>query len=244
MNAVLHPILAAFRLLGLAVLTFFTVLIALPCFYLSKQSRRVSYATAKTWGRLALFILNVHVHLEGQLPKDKVLLMPNHQTFVDVFLVLGFFPASIVAKKEIGDWPILKSAIALGRIILVDRRTLKGSLKGMQDIDQEIKSGGSVILFPEGTTYGHPLTGAFKSGSFKIAEDTKTPIIPVAIKYLSRDMAWRNESFMVHFFQCMGFWCTDVRMWFGAPIEGLPHKALLEATKFTIDQQLSSIVKS
>jgi len=231
---------AIIRLLLIAVLTILTVLIALPCFYVSGKARRVSYATARIWGRSALFLLNVRVKVLGERPHDKVLVMPNHQNYLDVFLVLAYYPASIVAKKEIGHWPVLRFAIQLGRIILVDRKSLKGALEAMHDIDQEIKSGGSVILFPEGTTYVGPLTKDFKSGSFKIAEETNTPIIPVAIKYLGRDLAWKNETFLKHFLLKMGHWRTDVDMWFGKAICQADTKTLMKATKQAIDQQLAT----
>jgi 1-acyl-sn-glycerol-3-phosphate acyltransferase len=96
-----------------------------------------------------------------------------------------------------------------------------------------------LVLFPEGTTHGGPLTKAFKSGSFKIAEETQTPIIPVAIKYLNHSMFWGHESFMIHFFQKAGFCRTNVEMYFGQPKSALPCKELLGQTKASIDQQLS-----
>lgn len=240
MKKIFRFILAFIRLVLVAMLTLLTVIIALPCFYLSGKTRKVSYATARSWGRAALFLLNVHVNIRGQRPKEKVLLMPNHQTFLDIFLVLGYYPSSIVAKKEIGNWPVLRFAIKLGRIILVDRKSLKGTLKAMRSIDKEIKSGGSVILFPEGGTHEGPLTKAFKPGSFKIAEETQTPIIPIAIRYLSRPMAWKNEAFFHHFMQKMGYWRTNVDMWFGPPISGEDCKGLLASTKAAIDEQLLS----
>lgn len=240
MGTILRASLAFIRLFLIAILTLITVAVALPILYLSGRSRRVSYATARIWSQSALFLLNVKVKILGTIPKEKIILMPNHQTFLDIFLVLGFYPSSIVAKKEIGQWPILRLAIDLGRIILVDRRSLKGALKAMHDIDKEIKSGGSVILFPEGTTYEGPLTKDFKPGSFKIAEETSTPIIPTAIKYTRRAMAWGKEPFLLHFFQKMGYWRTDVEVCFGEPIQNLPCKELLEKTKAAIDHQLSS----
>lgn len=239
MGRIFHPFIALIRLLLVGFLTLLTVVIALPFYYLSGKSRSVSYTTARCWGRSALFLLNVNVKLMGEIPKDRIILMPNHQTFLDIFLVLGYYPSSIVAKKEIGQWPVLRFAVALGRIILVDRKTLKGKLKTMRDIDREIHSGGSVILFPEGTTYEGPLTKRFQPGSFKIAEDTQTPIIPVAIKYLNRPMDWGKEAFLTHFFQKMGYWSTDVEMWFGQPIIGLTCKELQAQTKAAIDSQLS-----
>ena len=236
---VLRFFLAFVRLSLIVILTILTVVLALPCLYASGCSRKVSYATARSWGRAALFILNVKVKLLGKLPSEKVLVMPNHQSYIDIFLVLGYYPSSIVAKKEIGQWPILRSAIKLGRIILVDRSSLKGSVVTMHKIASEIKGGGSVILFPEGTTYYGPLTKNFKSGSFKIAEETKTPIVPVAIKYLNRDIAWRNESFFANFMKYMGYWNLKAEMWFGEQITQGDYKQLLDDTKAAIDKQLS-----
>ncbi len=239
MGTVFRSFLALIRLFFIAIHTTLTVLIFLPCLYLSGKSRKVSYTTAFYWGRIALFILNIHVKVLGDKPKEKVLLMPNHQTFLDIFLVLAYFPSSIVAKKEIGDWPVLKYTIALGRIILVDRKSLRGTIHAMHAIDNEIKGGGSVILFPEGTTYCGPLTKSFKAGSFKIAEETKTPIVPMVIKYVSRDMGWGDETFIKHFMHKMGYWRTNVDLWFGTPVSNGDHKELLSQTKEAIDGQLS-----
>ena len=233
-------IIAFIRLLLVAVLSLVTLIIALPCLYISGKSRKVSYATACAWGRSALFILNVRVKVLGNKPKDRVLLMPNHQSFLDIFLVLGYYPSSIVAKKEIADWPFLMFAIDLGRVILVDRGRVIGAVKAMRDIQAEVQSGGSVILFPEGVIYEGPLTKTFKPGSFKIAEDSKTPIVPVAIKYLDRDLAWRDESFMTNFFENMGYCTTNVDMWFGEPIADKPYKELKEDTQLAIDTQLKT----
>lgn len=240
MGKIFRSALALIRILLISIWTILTVLIFLPILYLSKKARKVSYATAFTWGRVALFILNVRVKVLGSKPKEKILLMPNHQTFLDIFLVLGYYPSSIVAKKEIGDWPVLKYTIALGRIILVDRKSLRGTIHAMHAIDKEIKSGGSVILFPEGTTNNSgTLTKSFKPGSFKIAEETGTPIIPMAIKYVSRDMSWGDESFLMHFIQKMGYWRTNVDLWFGEPVTGGDYKELMVRVKTAIDGQLS-----
>lgn len=233
-------IVAFTRLLLVGILTLLILIVAIPCLYISGKSRKVSYTTARVWGRSALFLLNVKVNVLGQKPSERVLLMPNHQSFLDIFLVLGYYPSSIVAKKEIGDWPLLKFAVDLGRVILVDRARVIGAVKAMRDIQAEIQSGGSVILFPEGTTYEGPLTKAFKPGSFKIAEDSNTPIVPVAIKYLSRDVAWRDEAFLVNFFNCMGYYSTHVDMWFGEPVANKPFKELKEETQLAIDTQLKT----
>ncbi len=240
MSFLFRYILAFIRLFLVALVTIFTLLLALPCFYAFGRTRSVSYVTAQIWAKFALCILNVRVRVLGNIPQDKVLLMPNHQSFLDVFIILAYYPSSIVAKKEIAKWPVLKYAIALGRIILVDRNSLSGALHVTKSIDKEVKSGGSVILFPEGTTSPGPLTIAFKAGSFKIAANSNTPIAPVAIQYLNHHMAWGNETFLHNFFMKMGYARINVELWFGDLIVSDSYIDLRLKTKEAIDKQLST----
>jgi len=53
--------------------------------------------------------------------------MANHRSYIDIFLVFSRYPASIVAKKELGKWPIIGWSVRLARMILVDRNS-KSSL--------------------------------------------------------------------------------------------------------------------
>ena len=60
---------------------------------------------------------------------------------------------------------------------------MKAALKTIISGAEELKSGVSIFIFPEGTRNSDPdrIILPFKDGSFKMAQKAKCPVIPVAI---------------------------------------------------------------
>lgn len=231
--------IATLRLVSLIVLTLLVVVLGALVYFCSWGTYWSSILVLKSWGRGCLLILNVKAHKTGVPENRGVIIMPNHRGYIDVFLVLAYAPASIVAKNELSKWPIIGSATKLGRMIMVDRNKMKSRIETMRKIEYEINKGGAVILFPEGTTYPGPLTGPFQTGSFRIAAQTRTPVIPVAINYKDAKDAWvGNKLFATHFYEQMGKWKTEVDIWFGTPILEDSHISCMQKTKEAIDQKL------
>ena len=117
------------------------------------------------------------------LENEPFVVISNHQSFVDIPLLLGYFPKSIgfVAKKEIRNWLIFNFWMDRAQCVFLDRKNPKRALSSMKEAMKSIKNGNSIVIFPEGTRSSNGEVGEFKKGSFKLATSTKVPIIPVAI---------------------------------------------------------------
>ena len=91
-------------------------------------------------------------------------------------------PFSVVMKKEVQDIPFLKQVFACMKAIAIDREDIRQSMKVIQQVTKEVKSGRNYLIFAEGTRSkrGNKL-GEFKGGSFKSAMKAQCPIIPVAL---------------------------------------------------------------
>jgi 1-acyl-sn-glycerol-3-phosphate acyltransferase len=101
------------------------------------------------------------------------------------------------------------------------------------------------MLFPEGTSFKGPLTQPFKNGSFKIAADTKIPVIPMAIHYRDEDDAWvGNDTLLGHFFRQMGKPVTKVYIKYGTPVLSPDYKQTQQQTREQIDMMLQQIIDS
>jgi len=232
-------LMAGLRLITVSIVSLLFLILSLIFWVLSGFHTAVSRFFVRYWASLMLWVLNVKVTVSGQIPSKRVILMPNHRGYLDIFIILARFPESIVAKKELGKWPVIGQAVKIARLILVDRTNMKSMLETMRKINAEILSGGSIILFPEGTTFKGPLTKSFKPGSFKIAAETKTPVIPAAINFHDPEDAWVGDNyFILHFFRQMGKWTTYADLWFGEPILEPDYHKCLELTQQAIDHQL------
>ena len=235
----MRQILATVRLVVLFVGSLVLVIVGLILLFICFGSPAISRFITRNWARFSLFVLNVKVHFSGQTPERRVILMANHRSYIDIFLTFSRYPASIVAKKELGRWPIVGWSVRLARMILVDRSSKSSLIATMRAIKAEIDKGGGVIIFPEGGIKAETLTAPFKHGSFKIAQTTGTPIAPAAINYHDSKVFWGDESFLTNFYRQMGKWRTDVDFWIGKPITAESDAELMEAVKQTIDGKLT-----
>ena len=125
------------------------------------------------------------VNVEGidNIPEGAVLFVSNHPSLFDIAMFLGYIPrpAGFIAKAEISKIPILKRWMLEYNCIFLDRSNLRQSAKAINEGIAKLKSGISMIIFPEGTRSRGREMLEFKHGSFKLATKAKVPIVPVTM---------------------------------------------------------------
>ncbi|MCR5726151.1 MAG: 1-acyl-sn-glycerol-3-phosphate acyltransferase [Lachnospiraceae bacterium] len=117
------------------------------------------------------------------VPKDRpVLYVSNHRSYADTPLgyinVVG--TTGFIAKKEIKKFPILSLWMKNMTCLFLDRDDMRQGLKTILTAIDNVKDGYSVFIMPEGTRNHNEEMLPFKEGSFKVAEKSGCPIIPVA----------------------------------------------------------------
>ena len=136
--------------------------------------------------KLVLIVAGVKVTVKGveNIPKDRACLFTsNHRSYVDVPLGYTTLPGitGFVAKKEIKKVPFLSWWMTNVNCLFIDRENLRQSLKVITTAIDKVKNGISIFIMPEGTRNHSEELLPFKEGSFKIAEKSGCPVIPVAI---------------------------------------------------------------
>ena len=119
-----------------------------------------------------------------KIPKDKaVLYVANHLGFFDVLLLAPKLPAitGYVAKQSFKKIPVMAQCMKLTHSFFLDRDDIKQGLKVILAAIEQVKSGISVFIFPEGTRSRDGKMAEFKEGSMKIATKSGCPIVPIAI---------------------------------------------------------------
>ncbi|WP_340111168.1 lysophospholipid acyltransferase family protein [Maribellus mangrovi] len=234
--------LAFIRLVLLLLLTSYIVITGALWYKLFGFSRKLQRWMQGNWGKAAMFICGITLN-KYQLPKSSnFILMPNHRSYIDIFIVTALTPSAMVGKTEIGKWPFVGMAVKASNSILVDRNNTSSLLQTMAKIKNSVSQGIPVTLFPEGTTFKGPLTKHFKNGSFKIAADTKIPVIPMAIEFKDKNDAWvEDDTFVGHFFRQLGKPVTRANVDFGEPISSDNYQVLQEQVKEKIDLMLEAL---
>lgn len=129
-----------------------------------------------------------HVGLE-QIPADgPALIVCNHVSYVDALLLAGAVrrPIRFIMYKPIYEIPVLHFIFRTGRAIPICSKAKdpEGYEKAFQDIEQGLKGGDLLCIFPEGQLTKDGEIQPFKAGIEKILERTPVPVIPMALRGL------------------------------------------------------------
>lgn len=137
--------------------------------------------------RVCLFLAGASVTVIGEenVPKDvPVLYIGNHRSYFDILITYIRVPrpTGYIAKKEMLRYPLLSNWMKNLHCLFLDRKDIKQGLKTILTAIEKVKSGISICIFPEGTRNRvNDTFMEFHEGSFKIAEKTGCPIIPMSI---------------------------------------------------------------
>ena len=122
---------------------------------------------------------------EENIPDEPVLFIGNHRSYFDILITYSRCKhlTGYVAKKEMLRYPLLRDWMKRLYCLFLDRDNPKEGLKTILQAIDYIKSGISICIFPEGTRNdGEELSILpFHSGSFKIAEKSGCPIVPISM---------------------------------------------------------------
>ncbi len=108
----------------------------------------------------------------------------NHQSNADFLIAIKLIRkgARGVAKKELQKMPIIGQMLQASGTIFLDRADKEKSIEAMKPAIESLKTGTSVVIFPEGTrSYDYTL-GKFKKGAFHLAMQAGVPLVPIILK--------------------------------------------------------------
>jgi 1-acyl-sn-glycerol-3-phosphate acyltransferase len=137
------------------------------------------------WSLLSLWLCRIKVDVHGaeHIPANgNYIIVSNHASFFDIPAIMSIFPnARIMFKKELSYIPLWGWALRLGFHIMVDRGRSIEAMKSLDRAVGDIKAGGSVLLFAEGTRSRDGRLQPFKRGAFQMAARTGVPILPIIL---------------------------------------------------------------
>lgn len=159
----------------------------------------VSLRYGQVWAHYMLRALSVHVERQGYVPGERVLVVANHRSYIDIPVLLAALPCAFLAKREVRGWPLFGRAAARIHTVFVQRECRESRRAARLGAGELLSQGVSFAAFPEGTTSGGPGLKSFHRGLFELAEERGFPVLPVAICYSAPEDAFIDDSeFLPH----------------------------------------------
>jgi len=143
------------------------------------------------WSARLLGICRVRVERQDGAPTlAHALVVANHVSWLDIFVINAALPCRFVAKAEIRAWPVGGWLAAQAGTVFIargNRRELRHIFKGIVDaLDRRQR----VAFFPEGTTASQGALLPFHANLFEAAIDAGVPVQPHALAYVDAAGGW------------------------------------------------------
>jgi 1-acyl-sn-glycerol-3-phosphate acyltransferase len=134
--------------------------------------------------RVVCHILGVKVTCLGDVPEEgPLLLASNHVSWLDIVVLSSVAPLSFIAKREVNGWPFFGSLARLQRTVFVDRDRRHATGNARDEMQERLKVGDILVLFPEGTSGDGIHVLPFKSSFFAAAALEGVLVQPVTLAY-------------------------------------------------------------
>ncbi|AGK54591.1 lysophospholipid acyltransferase family protein [Bacillus sp. 1NLA3E] len=147
---------------------------------------RIIHEVPNGWAKVIMKITGSTIIVEGQenIPEGPVVFVCNHEGDFDIPVLLGYInkPFGFISKIEVSKVPILSTWMEIMNCVFLDRKDPRQAVRTIRKATELLKQGHSMVLFPEGTRSRGGDLGPFKTGGFRLAVDSKAPIVPITIK--------------------------------------------------------------
>jgi lyso-ornithine lipid O-acyltransferase len=179
-------------------------------------------------------ILNIKVTVvgdEGQLERGGYVIISNHVSYVDGFVLGSLFPVLFVSKKEVKSWPLIGLWTTICGTVFIDRQHKDKVPLLVNEIKQKLKQEANILLFPEGTSTNGERMLPFQPAPLAAPLRNRSIIVPVTLVYTkieeqpvcvtNRDLIyWYGDmDFITHFWRLLSVRSIEVMVTIQPKIE-------------------------
>jgi 1-acyl-sn-glycerol-3-phosphate acyltransferase len=138
------------------------------------------------WSQKLLAIVQVRVEHSGTPPENGLLVM-NHISWLDVFVLNAIAPSRFVSKAEVARWPLVGYLVSASGTLYIERTRKTAARRTNRMISDALGNGDRVAVFPEGTTTAGDRLLRFHAALLQPAIANGGAIHPVTLHYFDAD---------------------------------------------------------
>ena len=137
----------------------------------------------RTWAKVQRFCIGYKIEQIGEFSGEADMIILNHQSILDIIALEETHPANLcwIAKKEIGEIPIIGKILSLPKMIAVDRNNPRDLVRIVREAEDRLNEGRVIAMFPEGTRRKGDKLLEFQKGAKIIAEKLNLKVQPIVL---------------------------------------------------------------
>lgn len=170
----------------------------------------------RRFSRFLRLVLNIKIAIVGNrkcLDESGNFIISNHLGYLDGIVISSLFKIVFVSKSEVMNWPLFGLMARAGGTIFIDRKRKDKSAYYIRQMQEALKRGSNILVFPEGTSTNGERLYPFQTVHFQAPLELGASILPLTITYTkinkeqavlkNRDeVCWYGQvKFYKHFFR-------------------------------------------
>lgn len=140
------------------------------------------------WSRKLLALCGVEVEVQGLAPGQAAprgaMMVANHISWLDIYVIHSWQPVRFVAKSEIRSWPVVGWLCEKTGTIFIERARKRDAHRVLHHITDVMRAGDLVCVFPEGTTTDGTSVLPFHANLMQAPVAGCLPVQPVGLRYV------------------------------------------------------------
>ncbi len=148
------------------------------------------HALIRHWSRRLLRMLRIEARIHG-LPAGglarNVLIVANHISWLDIFVLNALQPSRFIAKAELRRWPVVGRLITGVGTLFVERERRRHTHMVNRHAAAALARGDVIAIFPEGTTTDGTIVLPFHGSLLQPIVEAEGRVQPIAIRYREPD---------------------------------------------------------
>jgi 1-acyl-sn-glycerol-3-phosphate acyltransferase len=151
----------------------------------SRAPAEVRHELNRAWSLelLRLCGMKLVVHNDQARLERGALVVGNHISWIDIYVVNAWRPTPFVSKAEVRHWPVIGWFARNLDTVFLEREKRSDARRIMHELAQRLESGELMCLFPEGTTSSGANLLPFHANLFQAAVLAACPVQPICIMY-------------------------------------------------------------
>ena len=146
---------------------------------------RTELRIIRGWSRRLLHILGVKVHVRGRMPGGHAptMVVTNHVSWLDIWVIHSVSPVRFIAKSDIRGWPVIGWLAARAGTVYIQRTRRHDTQRINREIAEILARGEHIGLFPEGTTTDGTHVLPFHASLFQPALSCGARVVSAGLRY-------------------------------------------------------------
>lgn len=139
----------------------------------------------RRWSQLLVAALGVDIVQDAAVRTSipPGLVVANHVSFLDIFVINAVMPVTFVAKSEVAGWPVIGWLTARTDNLFIERGRMQAAHLTRQRMTAMLDTGRRLVIFPEGTTTTGAAVLPFHAALLQSAIDSRVPVACLALAY-------------------------------------------------------------